>query len=183
MEIEHFCIVDMQGFCNNDKSFIPKEVMIINCNSFHVDNEYYAIIKPPFPYENLDAKYKKTATWLSNNYHNLYWAEGENDIDHFLMFLNNMDAKYSLLFVKGGNKAKYLRDNLENKCLKILDLSKYMHATLQGEPNYLNYCKKHATSYKKVCARHNAYSIFEQLKNEHVAIASFFKIFQHESQT
>jgi hypothetical protein len=73
MEIEYCAIVDMQGFCGNDKIFVPKEVYVLNCKYLNMENEYHAILKPPFEFDKLEVKYKKTATWLSKNYHNLYW--------------------------------------------------------------------------------------------------------------
>ncbi|KAF4520553.1 hypothetical protein B566_EDAN008752, partial [Ephemera danica] len=142
----------MQGFCGNNNCFFPKEVTILQCISFEIEKEYNAILKSPYLFEDLNIKYKRTATWLSKNYHNLYWNEGDHEIKEFINHLHQLTSTNQKVFVKGANKAKYISNILKCPNLEIIDrksgtkISKNCYTTLPV------YCKKHSMNTKQLKA-------------------------------
>lgn len=97
-------IVDVQGFCAQ-KKFIVKEIAILSRDGAQV---YHNIIKPPFPWCELHAKYKSQAIWLYHNHHGLTWSDGYTNYSEFILKLPDILQKATKIFVKGDLKEEFL---------------------------------------------------------------------------
>lgn len=117
-------IVDVQGFKNEENTFIVKEIAIICNNQLQV-----FLIKPPYPFYNLTKTERKLVHWIERN-RKICWNDG---------FLPYYDYKFHVvkylegkrIYTKGSEKVLWLRDilqtndvhNLEDKgCPKLFSL-------------------------------------------------------------
>ncbi|KAF4529358.1 hypothetical protein B566_EDAN017370 [Ephemera danica] len=180
-------LCDLQGNLRLELGFkeaLPESVSVIlyaeyreileidkNRDSYEVENEFYALLKSPCLFEHLAEKYKKTATWLTKNYHNLYWNEGVVQLNTFLDQLSFVSSSVETVYVKGCKKAKYIKNILQNPQIEIIDFKNGNKVSKNCEFNSLPYCKKHNVCFKKVCSRKNAYIILKNLRDEHEATA------------
>lgn len=66
--------IDLQGFFDNNKRFVVKELCYTTVSS-HSEPKHF-IFKPPYNWFNLNTKSKKSANYLTNFHHGLNWSDG-----------------------------------------------------------------------------------------------------------
>lgn len=103
-----FAIVDLQGFRDNMNNFIVKELAFATRNLKFSD-----IIKSTCELSELNAPTRKTAEWLTQNYHGLAWTDGCIDIDELRETIKPI-LRTKTVYVKGEEKQKWLRKLLNN---------------------------------------------------------------------
>lgn len=107
-------IVDIQLFKVDDEQYIIKELAVIQNKKIA-----HFIFKPPYPFENLALKYKKQAKWLMRYHHCIKWNEGEIEFEQFKNILNKCTSNAETIYVKGREKAAYLRKVLDKKIVEL----------------------------------------------------------------
>lgn len=108
-------IVDVQGFKTSGNKFVFKELAILQLLN---DNLTSYLFKPPFPWSELEARYKSENNWLSRNYHGLDWESG--DVPFGLMqYLLLFPA--STIYVKGMEKRVWLKKEFPTLCFANLE--------------------------------------------------------------
>lgn len=99
--------IDLQGFMGNNKTFILKELAIIDNNNCSIPNSY--LFKSPYSYAALGEKYKKQAYWIYKNYHGLSWYAGCIEYSEVSRFIIHLLQNSHCIFVKGYEKALWLK--------------------------------------------------------------------------
>lgn len=107
-------IVDMQLFKVDDQQFIIKELAVIKNKKVA-----HCVFKPPFPFEELSLKYKKQAKWLMRNHHCIKWNEGEMEFEQCKKILQKWTSNADTIYVKGKEKAGYLREVLDKNIVEL----------------------------------------------------------------
>lgn len=117
--MEYFC--DVQGFLDNYRNFIVKELSIISSDHGKTLNEHY-LFKPPFPFNQLSIKMQKMATWLRNAHHGLDWNCGIHNLEQ----IQSIFAKITVgaIYVKGEQKVEWIKPFVTSDTVKIINLEK-----------------------------------------------------------
>ena len=105
-------IVDLQGFQMPINQFVVKEIAVMDIKS---DHHVVHLFEPPCVWSSLPAKYKCTNTWLTRNYHNLYWEDGYFPYKILKDAVKSMLRNASCIYVKGLEKKRFLEKLLHNK--------------------------------------------------------------------
>lgn len=140
-------IIDIQGFVIDKKKFIPKELAAYNGKEIS-----HYIFKAPFSFDMLSPSLQKTAIWLMENHHCLNWKETGTPLHHFEKIIKNICDKADIIYVKGTEKAKYIR-NFTNK--PVIELNE-QPALQKSKPK----CLYHLSDLC-MCALSNVYYLFD----------------------
>jgi len=69
-------LIDFQGFFDINNIFILKEIGIVLEKYPNLNKSF--LIEPAYDITLLNTKSRKTAIWLTNTHHNIFWNDGEN---------------------------------------------------------------------------------------------------------
>lgn len=150
-------IIDIQGFRDAFDKFIPKEVAVVAINASFVG---HWIMISPYPFGELPEKTRRENNWLSRNYHGLEWFDGEADPKYFTRQLQEIVRTVRCIYVRGSEKARYLRNLLCRNVYNLEEVSppfKNLSDVSEGGRR----CAYHGfrTGMKFVCALQNAYKL------------------------
>lgn len=95
--------MDVQGFKTSGNHFVFKEFAAQNPRGESSITYYF---KPPFPWTNLEPRYKCENTWLSRNYLGLSWESG--DVPYNTAILETLLLSTNIVYVKGLEKTYWL---------------------------------------------------------------------------
>ena len=112
-------VVDMQGFQNCDGSFLVKEIAILCIKDMHYVTH---IFNAPFPWNNLDVKFKAINSWLIRNFHGIKWEDGHLPHQVAKCVISDALREATIIFVKGKEKKNFLEQCLDTSKF-IVDLS------------------------------------------------------------
>ena len=97
-------VIDVQGFNIENNKFITKELA-----AYDGDKLCHYIFKAPFDIKYLPSDLHKQALWLMKNHHCIDWNEGFTPLHKFVEIIKNLTEKVDHVYVKGNEKAKYIR--------------------------------------------------------------------------
>lgn len=95
-------VVEFQGFKDNNNRFIVKELAITG-DSF----QCHLLFKPPYNFEKLNSKMRRTARWLTRHYHCIRWEDGTLPYDENL--IRTLCMPFNIIYTKGNEKADFLQ--------------------------------------------------------------------------
>ena len=146
-------IVDLQGFKTKFNKFIPKEIAILYGNQVQV-----YLLKPPFPYNELNELEKKQVNWIQIN-RKVLWNEG---VIPYVAIKNCIDfLEDKKIFVKGYEKTAWMKELLESNH-NVYNLENYDCPSLQDLE--IKYKKTNIFSciyHSNVCALKNVFLLNE----------------------
>lgn len=130
------CVIEFQGFRNNNGRFIIKELVIYDTTT-HVVN--YFVFKPPFRSNKLNHKAYRTNNWLTANFHYITWDEGFTEYKELNKIFQHYSKQYDEVFTSGNEKTKFIEKYVTCKVINIdLDrsfLPDYFHGLCIGIHN------------------------------------------------
>lgn len=141
-EKNKFIIIDFQWFRLNRANIIPKE--LASCTSDYKKSHY--IFKPPFSFATLTNEDRQVARYITAFHHGLNWCDGYISCSVFDEIIKRLCADVEVVYVKGSEKVKYLRNILDKP---IRDLVRAENIS-RGTPS----CSFHISNYV-VCAASN----------------------------
>lgn len=113
-------VIEFEGFQFKPHVFIVKELAFYDVNrGFHGRWSFL----PPFPWEQLSKKNRKTFSWLTRYCHELDWESGDLPYTSLPLILTFLFVSYKDIYIKGLEKSKFF-ENLSGR--KILDLNDFM---------------------------------------------------------
>lgn len=142
--------VDLQGFLFDNNRFHVKEICILTKNI-----KFHEFVKPPIPFSELTAFYKKQADWLEESYHGLNWNAGyitSQEVRNTVLPI----LKGKIVFLKGANKVKWMKQILGDSfiiCINIEEIGCDFKLSEQKTCNQTA-CAKHKHAHS-CCARNN----------------------------
>lgn len=95
-------VVEFQAFSDNNNRFLLKELAIVG-----LGYQTQLVFAPPFDKSLLNSKARRTARWLTRNYHKIAWEEGRIPFRESL--LRNLLKPFAVVHTKGLEKAQFLR--------------------------------------------------------------------------
>ena len=111
-------IIDIQGFRDRLKKFLPKEVAIVTLQKKSVK---HFIVSPPCKFTELPDDVKLTNSYCTTNLHGIQWFAGECNLDTLHKHLYNTAETAVRIYTRGEDKARYIEEvigrsiiNLEN---------------------------------------------------------------------
>lgn len=107
-------VVDIQLFKVDDQQYIVKELAVIKNKKIA-----HFVFKPPFPFKDLPVKYQAQANWLMKNHHCIKWNKGEIECEKFEDILKSCTYNANKIYVKGREKALYLRKILNKNIIEL----------------------------------------------------------------
>lgn len=151
-------ILDIQGFKNEKKRFIVKEIAIISTNGKLIT---HCFVKPPYSFKKLSKIYQNHAKFNSDYYHGIPWYMGDTNFNFIITLLNKL-PKYCTVYVKGLEKALFLQELLLT--INVVDLGENLQfPSLKKLTSTDQLCDFHKyTGY--MCACNNVYNILYQMK-------------------
>lgn len=125
---ENVVFVDIQYVLGNNKQIFAKEIVFMFANSVAPTQ---ILLKPPYPYRELDVCSVKQNNFNAASINGLNWNDGVinySEIEHILESLRNF-----IIIVKGYEKKKFLTKYLSKTiiinfdCVNLLELQNYRH--------------------------------------------------------
>lgn len=149
MEQSYF-IIDIQGFRDDKKKFILKEIAILSSTG---ELQHY-IIRPPYGLHLLSPNTQKTNRWLQRNHHGFQWSDGvtyfHNVINHIKKMLND----HTKIYVKGFEKKEWITNTL--KYANIIDLDNNIYSNIKTlKSKYGSQIPKCLVNHSGICAVQN----------------------------
>lgn len=95
--------MEFHGFKDNNNRFIVKELAVVG--------EYFqsqVVFQPPYCFNNLNSKMRKTACWLSRNYHHMRWDD--SGVPYNEQIIRDLCKPFKTLYSKGLEKVEFLRE-------------------------------------------------------------------------
>lgn len=123
------CVIEFQGFRNNNGRFIIKELVIYDTTT-HVVN--YFVFKPPFHFRQLSRKASKTNNWLTLNFHYITWDEGFTEYKELDKILQHYSMQYDEVYTSGEEKSKFIERRVNCKVVNIELNRQYSPSNFQG---------------------------------------------------
>jgi hypothetical protein len=145
--IDMFLIVDVQGFKIAEKKFFPKELAAYDGHGVS-----HHIFRSPFPFYTLPKQFQEQANWLTRNHHSIPWDEGFTPAYMFPKILKRLVRNVDVVYVKGREKAEFLRTYITNPIVEIEE----QPALPPSKP----ICMHHLTAICH-CALSNVYQLHE----------------------
>lgn len=146
MYSNRFIVIDLQGFFIDDKLFVEEVSILHNINDVFKIKTF--LIKSPFKCCELTNKEKRTNKWLYYNLHGLSWKDGSSTLKEVIEYLTLIieNEKFSIIYVKGSEKEKWLQElfkTIEQK-ICIFNLTSCANiSTLYKNNSHINICNYH----------------------------------------
>ena len=146
-------IIDIQGFRDSEKKFLPKEVAI-TCLQEKISDHW--IVQAPHSLADLPTDVKEFNTFLATDVHGVHWFDGEVTLRQLHRHLYNIARLSRTIFVRGAEKARYIEALFGRR---VVNLEKYKSPTFKKLntmfPNN-TVCSTHSTQFllakKEFCA-------------------------------
>jgi len=150
-------IIEIQGFRNVDKKFIPKEVAVVAINAKIIG---HWIMMPPCPFSELPERVRRENNWLSRNYHGIEWFDGEANPKYFALQLREITRQARYIYTRGQEKARYLSELLSRNVYNLEGISPPFNELSDGKEGG-QHCTHHGfrAKAKFLCALRNAYKL------------------------
>lgn len=140
-------VIDFQGFKTENNKFIVKEFA-----GYDGMKVCHYIFKPPYPFEMLSPDLQKQAYWLTRNHHCIKWSDGFTPLHMFGQIIKNLTTSAECVYVKGGEKAKYIRQFITQPVLELEEQPPLLKSSAK--------CFFHSND-KCMCALSNVYYLYE----------------------
>ena len=118
-------VVDIQGFRDTERKFLPKEVAVICLQKPIVD---HWILQAPCNFIELPEDVKNTNSYCVVDIHGINWFEVEVSLRQVYRYLFNIARAARRIYVHGEEKARYLESLLSRN---IFNLEKYDSPTFR----------------------------------------------------
>jgi len=151
--------IDVQGFFDNNNNFILKEIGIVFEKDPNLNNSF--LIEPPYDFTLLNTKSRKTAIWLTNTHHKIFWNDGENSFPQTRKYLRTITSGKQII-CKGVEKKRFLQTFFGSR--QLINVEEMGCPSLNRfKGNRFPYCETHLKG--GVCALNNAYIILTFFKS------------------
>lgn len=142
--------IDIQGFQDNNKKFILKEIAVLTS---HNELQHFIVI-PPYSFHMLSSNSKNTVKWLYRNHHGHKWDDGNTKFVDVVKFLKKYINNCQTVYVKGLEKKLWLSQVLNHP--EIIDLMDIKPTTIKKlRKTYLNIPR--CISHNGICAVENVF--------------------------
>ena len=118
-------IIDIQGFRDSEKKFLPTEVAI-TCLQQKISDHWR--VQAPYSFADLPTVVKELNTFLAADVHSVHWFVGEVTLRQLHRHLYNIARLSRTIFVRGAEKARYVEAVFGRR---VVNLEKYKSPTFK----------------------------------------------------
>ena len=116
-------IIEFQAFRGNNDKYIVKELVILDLQTYVI---YTFLFKPPFSFNKLNSKSKRTNKWLTRNFHHIAWDDGYTSFKGLENIMYHYCSKFTKLYTRGLEKRNWIqlytaKDVIDVKIDKLFD--------------------------------------------------------------
>lgn len=110
------CVIDIQGFINNDKNFVPKEatVLLISENSIG-----HWIVTPPTPFNDLRLSAQVHNDTQTKIHHGIEWFDGDVQARKLYSNLREIARQMTTVYVHGAENATFIENLIAKKVINL----------------------------------------------------------------
>jgi len=150
-------IIEFQAFRGNNNEFIIKELVFLDLQTLVV---FPFLFKPPFSFNKLTNKAKKTNKWLMRNFHHIEWCDGFTTYNSLESVMQHFCSEFTSIYTRGLEKCNWVQKYSPGQVYDIT-LNKNFQLGNHEQICILKKNKQHRTSQ---CALKNAYRLAAFLK-------------------
>jgi hypothetical protein len=147
--------IEFQSFIGNNNRYIVKELAIVS-DSFRCQ----LLFKPPYEFERLNDKMRRTARWLARHYHLIRWESGEMRYNEGMIKL--LCKPFKVIYTTGDEKARFLR-KFHPRVVDVYLNSVFSSVNFNCENNEQCIYPAHNSTHER-CALHRACVLFKLYK-------------------
>lgn len=140
-------VLDIQAFKISGNKFLVKELA-----AFDGLRTCHYVFRAPFAFDRLPLEYRKQALWLMKNHHSIEWEAGSTPSHLLRDILLYVTKSFSEVYVKGKEKAEFLKKYLT---IPVLELPEESTNLKLGQPSCFYH--KNPTC---ICALSNVYTLY-----------------------
>lgn len=161
-------IVDIQCFSDNNRSYILKEVCVLEVDTGVLLMHHVA--RPPYHRSELTPRRLRGNNWLTRNFHGLAWDQGDISYCELCIKLTECISQRSTVYVKGLEKKVYLKqshvkDRLATNVVDICGMSPLSSLYKRLADNVHPRCSNHNSVFSR-CALTNCIAVRTWLLEE-----------------
>ena len=132
------CVIDIQGFKNNEKKFIIKEasVLMLSENTFG-----HWIVSPPSPFNDLPLSAQVYNDIQTKYRHGIEWFDGDIQSRKLHANLREITRKMSIIYVHGDENTQFIENLIARKVINLQHLGCKAAYTFNNEKTM---CNNHA---------------------------------------
>lgn len=153
-------IIDIQGFRDAHKKFIPKEVAVVSIQNHSIG---HWVVKPPHKFTDLPNSVKNTNTYCTLNVHGLEWDDGEISLHKLRYILCNIGKNSVKIYVRGSEKSSFIEETIGRRVINLEEFQFPSFAKLDKDFTGETLCILHSLTKfdnkKEFCALHKAHQI------------------------
>src|SRR5436190_12693072 len=153
LEEEKSCVIEFQAFKDNNDKFIVKELAIVDLYSHIL---YHFLFKPPFSFNSLNSKARRTNRWITNYFNHIFWLDGFVSYNKLDSIMYRFCSKFKTIYTNGEEKRRWIQMFTTN-IVENHPISKEFPAPKDVDCLAVS-GEKHA---KSNCATKNAYRLSE----------------------
>lgn len=144
-------IVDFQAFRGTKDEYIVKELVILDLKTYAI---YPFLFKPPFPFNKLNSKCKRTNNWMVRYFHNIKWNEGFTSLKDLENIMFHYCSKFTKIYTRGLEKKNWIQLYTTSE---VIDVK--MDKTFDYEIDNICILTKNTKHAQLQCAIKNAYRL------------------------
>lgn len=104
--LERCGVIEFQAFRGNNNRYIVKELVILDMQTCVI---YPFLFKPPFSFQKLNHKSKRTNRWLTKNFHHIAWDDGYTSLKDLESIMYHYCNKFTKLYTRGFEKRNWIQ--------------------------------------------------------------------------
>ncbi|KAK0165640.1 hypothetical protein PV328_004142 [Microctonus aethiopoides] len=116
-------ILDMQAFKWRNNEFIGIEFVMTQLDNKD-DHGTRIVFKPPCKWDDLPKQYKAINSWVTRNYHGIFWEDDNVLYDKFRDILEIVLKDVNYIYVKDVEKKEWLYNIIRYTQKKIINIEK-----------------------------------------------------------
>lgn len=145
--MENIAFMDFQYLLGNNNQIFIKELAFIRASSVTPQVFYF---KPPYQWQDLEAKYKKQNKFCAKYINKIRWDYGDLNYIELSYFIRDLNADETLttIFVKGEDRVNFLKKYL----FKVQELK--MPGSFENYTFQKHDCKIHNDNFTRCSINH-----------------------------
>lgn len=151
-------VIDIQGFRNGNKKFVPKEVAVVALQSRVIG---HWIVKPSSKFKDLPFDVKNSNNYCTLNIHGIEWNDGEITLQKLESLLSAVVSNSTRIYACGSEKTLYIESVTSRQIINLEVSEVPSYAELGKQFPDVMVCFAHSFAKfkdkKEFCALHRAY--------------------------
>jgi hypothetical protein len=163
-EMDHFIIVDIQGFQHKRSDFICKEISILKCDINRIYETHHYFFRFPICEHQLSVEFEKHMKWIQRNIHGISWEHSPSSTENYTdlqQILRECVPPRLRVYTKGNRKVHFLSELISNEIIDLTKIPKF--SELKKRYVREHHCYEHINNNLQ-CAQENSKLLFNWIQ-------------------